>query len=160
MRTKSSRRCPGVGLVVQSRHGITEAPEVDRVSGRFADAPVHPAQYRADPRQAGRDCLDNRGAVQSRQRLRDGQIAVHSEYPKPSQLGADGRRGIHGSAVPVRPVHPDQVLTRRAGVPERGVLSVGEERESSLRQRVAAERGQRHPAEPGCQRARGRHPAT
>ena len=35
-----------------------------------------------------------------------------------------------------------------------------EERESSVRQRVAAERGQRHLAEPGYLRAWGRHPAT
>jgi hypothetical protein len=62
--------------------------------------------------------------------------------------------------VPVRAVHPYHVSASRAVVPERGVLSVPEERESSVRQPVAAERRQRDLAEPRYLRAWGRHPAT
>ena len=93
-------------------------------------------------------------------RFRDGQVGVGSDSPQPGELGADGGRGVHVSAVPVRPVHPDQVPANRAVVSEGGVLAVREERESSVRQRVPDERGQRHLAEPGNLRAYRRHPAT
>ena len=127
-------RRPRVGLVVQAGHRVAEPTQVDRAGRLLMDAPVHPAQHRADPGLTGRGRLDGGCAVAGRERLRNEQIGVRPDGPQPSDLGADGGRGVDVPTVPLPPVHADEVPAGRTVVPERRVLSVGDERESAVRQ--------------------------
>ena len=72
-------------------------------------------------------------------------IAATESTPRPCR---SGRCTLH------------EMAAVRAIVPERGVLAVGNEREPTLRDRISAQRGQGHLAEPGQLRASGQHLPT
>ncbi len=131
--------------------------QVHRTSGRLVDAPVHPSQHRANPLLTSRGYLDGWCAVPGRHRLRNGHLGVRADGPQPSKLRTDGRHRVDSSAVPLRSVHADKVAAVGTVVPVRGVLAVGNERESTVCKRISAQRGHGHVAEPGQLRASGQH---
>ena len=121
------------------------------------DAPVHPAQHRANPFLTSRGHLDGWCAVPGRDRLRNGQLGVRTDGLQPSNLRTDGRHRVDSTTVPLGSVHADKVAAVGTVVPVCGVLAMGNECESTVGKRISAQRGHGHVAEPGQLRAPGQH---
>ncbi len=154
------RRRPRVGLVVQTGH---RRPRADGGAPGEADASwMRPSiqrnteQTRVSPAADASTVVARPGPTAAPARP----ARCRPDGPEPGDLGPDGRRGVDPAAVPLRPVHPDEVPPGGAVVPERGVLAVGDEREPTVGQRIPAERGLRHLPEPWQLRAPRGHTAT